>query len=293
MSKEQECFNRIKLFINHMADDFDSEEVKVVDKALKEYVSIKEADPSKAMEALEEIDSMFYLDKYRTTENGNKEEYEFYPGYTDEYNIIKQYILKAQEQEKLLKSGDLSDGYHTFNQLYYQRCVLFASLVRLNKDKSWKSFKHSDGKYCFDSNGEWFIVDIDTPIGSYTYHYEKKYWDLFECQELECGKEWDGHTEEDISRLLSLPNEQEKELEEYKALKKKLGCPFEVYAKLTYDTPIVDKNGYVGYFEKVRMLNDEYWIEAIFYSNEEGAKNCIRGFKLSDYQKTWWLKADR
>jgi NADH pyrophosphatase NudC (nudix superfamily) len=27
---------------------------------------------------------------------------------------------------------------------------------------------------------------------------------MFDCQELECGKEWDGHTEEDVTRLLSL-----------------------------------------------------------------------------------------
>ena len=100
--------------------------------------------------------------------------------------------------------GEVSDGYHTFNQLYHQRAVLFAALVKLNKDKAWKSFKHSDGKYCFDKDGEWFIVGIDTPEGSYTYHYHKKYWDMFDCQELEVGKEWDGHTEEDVTRLLSL-----------------------------------------------------------------------------------------
>lgn len=103
--------------------------------------------------------------------------------------------------------GEVSDGYHTFNQLYHQRAVLFATIVNQNKDKSWKSFKHSDGNYCFDSNGEWFIVGIDTPQGSYTYHYAKKYWDMFDCEELECGKEWDGHTEEDVTRLLSLQQE--------------------------------------------------------------------------------------
>ena len=100
--------------------------------------------------------------------------------------------------------GDFSDGFHTFNQLYYQRAVLFATIVNLNKDKSWKSLKHEDGQYCFDSNGEWFIVGVDTPKGSYTYHYEKKYWDMFDCEILECGKHWDGHTEEDVTRLLSL-----------------------------------------------------------------------------------------
>lgn len=113
-------------------------------------------------------------------------------------------ICEVEEQQPCEDMGEVSDGYHTFNQLYHQRAVLFATIVNQNKDKSWKSFKHSDGNYCFDRNGEWFIVGIDTPQGSYTYHYTKEYWDMFDCQELECGKEWDGHTEEDVTRLLSL-----------------------------------------------------------------------------------------
>lgn len=120
-----------------------------------------------------------------------------------DYNL-KELIENKEPSED---TGELSDGYHTFNQLYHQRAVLFACIVKQNKNKAWKSFKHSDGKYCFDSNGEWFIVGIDTPQGSYTYHYAKEYWDMFDCQELECGKEWDGHTEEDVTRLLSLEQE--------------------------------------------------------------------------------------
>ena len=99
--------------------------------------------------------------------------------------------------------GDLCDGYHTFNELYYQRLILFAALVKQNKERSWKSFKHEDGEYCF--GGGWFIVGIDTPEGSYTYHYESKYYSLFDCEELECGKHWDGHIDKDVVRLLSLP----------------------------------------------------------------------------------------
>ena len=98
--------------------------------------------------------------------------------------------------------GELSDGYHTFNGLYYQRMILFAVLVKTYKDYSWKSRRHSDGEPCF--GGGWFIVGIDTPQGSYTYHYEDKYFDLFDCVELSKGKEWDGHTEVDVTRLLSL-----------------------------------------------------------------------------------------
>jgi len=102
--------------------------------------------------------------------------------------------------------NDLSDGFHTFRQLYYQRMMLFAAIVKQNKDKAWKSLKHEDGELCF--GGGWFIVGVDTPEGSYTYHYEDNYYSLFDCKELERGKHWDGHTEKDVTRLLSLPSVQ-------------------------------------------------------------------------------------
>ena len=102
--------------------------------------------------------------------------------------------------------GELSDGFHTFNNLYEQRAILFAALVKAYKDKAWKSYRHEDGELCFD--GGWFIVGIDTPKGSYTYHYENKYWDLFDCVELPRSKHWDGHTEADAeTRLMSLSTE--------------------------------------------------------------------------------------
>ena len=105
--------------------------------------------------------------------------------------------------------GDLSDGYHTFNGLYEQRMILFAALVKAYKDKAWKSYRHEDGEYCF--GGGWFIVGIDTPEGSYTYHYENKYWNMFDCKDLPRAKHWDGHTEADAeTRLMSLEPVQER-----------------------------------------------------------------------------------
>lgn len=100
--------------------------------------------------------------------------------------------------------GDVSDGYHTFNQLYHQRAMLFAVIVNQNKKLAWKTRKHEDGEPCF--GGGWFLVTIDTPDGAYGYHYEDKYWDLFECKEIPVAKHWDGYTEENVDRLLSLPS---------------------------------------------------------------------------------------
>lgn len=130
-----------------------------------------------------------------------KEQLEVFGGEHAEFIKL---AIEALKQAPCEDMGEVSDGYHTFNQLYHQRAILFATIVNQNKDIAWKSYKHSDGKYCFDKNGEWFVVGIDTPEGSYTYHYSKEYWDYFDCKELKCGKEWDGHTEKDVTRLLSL-----------------------------------------------------------------------------------------
>lgn len=88
-------------------------------------------------------------------------------------------------------TGETSDGYHTFNELYHHRAVLFSVIVKAFPDHAWKSMKHHDGTM-YDGM---FIVGIETPDGQATYHYDiEPYWDMFECKELEYAPEWDGHT---------------------------------------------------------------------------------------------------
>ena len=119
---------------------------------------------------------------------------------TDEMRAREEAICKVAKVNSI---GEVSDGFHTFNGLYEQRMILFAALVKAYKDKAWTSYRHEDGEYCF--GGGWFIVGIDTPEGSYTYHYENKYWDMFDCVDLPRAKHWDGHTEADAeTRLMSL-----------------------------------------------------------------------------------------
>lgn len=100
---------------------------------------------------------------------------------------------------------DTSDGYHTFKQLYYQRMKLFSVLVAEHIDRAWKTRRHEDGELCF--GGGWFLVAIDTPNGTYGYHYEEKYWYMFGCDELPKAKPWDGYDERDVGRLMSLVGE--------------------------------------------------------------------------------------
>lgn len=103
--------------------------------------------------------------------------------------------LPAVDVEKM------SDGYHTFADLYEQRLILSAALAK-NNPHAWKSKRHEDGSVPFGEG--WFIMGFDTDEGCYTYHYELKDWDLFQCKELDKGKPWDGHTSKDVRRLLSI-----------------------------------------------------------------------------------------
>ena len=96
--------------------------------------------------------------------------------------------------------GEVSDGNHTFNELYMHRTTLFNIILCQNKDKAWKSKLHDDGTM-FD---DYFIAGITTPEGEYTYHQHMDYWDKFDVEERERAPEWDGHKPEDITRLYSL-----------------------------------------------------------------------------------------
>ena len=96
---------------------------------------------------------------------------------------------------------EISDGYHTFDELYYHRMMLFAIICNQNSDIAWKAKKHHDGTM-FDEGS--FICGIETPEGSYTYHYKLEFWDIYQVKELEFAPEYDGHKPSDITRLLSI-----------------------------------------------------------------------------------------
>lgn len=87
--------------------------------------------------------------------------------------------------------GNTSDGYHTFNELYHHRAVLFSVIVENFAARAWKSKLHADGTMYEGM----FIVGIETPDGQATYHYDvEPYWNLFRCKEIDRAPEWDGHT---------------------------------------------------------------------------------------------------
>lgn len=104
--------------------------------------------------------------------------------------------------------GEVSDGYHTFNELYAHRVRLFSTLMNAFPKQAWWSFQHHDGEQWEG----WVLAGIDTPEGAVTYHLpESEIENLPQGTEIEFGKEWDGHTSDDVlSRLLSIRPEAKK-----------------------------------------------------------------------------------
>lgn len=133
--------------------------------------------------------------------------------YFDEMGMYKiqlyiENILGSIQNKKPVDVGEVSDGYHTFNELYRYRMLynaaFFNLLARSGQVEVCKSRRHSDGEKCFGSD-DWFIVMAILPTGQVSNHYESKYWDLFDVPERETAFEYDGHT----------PNEASDRLEKY------------------------------------------------------------------------------
>ena len=110
-----------------------------------------------------------------------------------------------KEISNLKDKSDISDGSHTYGELHEDRMFLFSIICNDNQDKAWKSWLHDDGARW----GDYFIVGIDTPDGSFTYHYHKDTWNNFKVPEIPKAPAWDGHSRKDIDRLLSLYEQEE------------------------------------------------------------------------------------
>lgn len=111
-----------------------------------------------------------------------------------------QKTIDLLNSRNLIETGMLSDGDHTFEELYFHRMVLFSIICNANTKISWKSQLHSDDTMF----PNYFIVGITTPEGDFSYHYHMEYWNHFNVKILSNAPPWDGHESEDIGRLRSL-----------------------------------------------------------------------------------------
>lgn len=90
--------------------------------------------------------------------------------------------------------GRMSDGSHTFDELYDHRIMLYICLMHQNTELSWKAFKHDNGEVWDD----WFVAGMKLPTGDVTYHIPNNKWDMLNVEILERAPRWDGHSASDV-----------------------------------------------------------------------------------------------
>lgn len=98
--------------------------------------------------------------------------------------------------------GEVSDGFHTFNELYAHRCHLFVALMRSQPQMSWRAREHSDGSKMVG----WFICGMHLPTGDITYHLPETMWEMLDYSGLTTSLRappWDGHTSGDVVKRLA------------------------------------------------------------------------------------------
>lgn len=129
-------------------------------------------------------------------------------------SYLLEYLFKAKDINELIQhnkptvdTNDISDGYHTFGELYEHRIQLYIALCKhynnivfVDDGYVWRSKLHSDGS----AYEGWFILGIGTAPGrQISYHLPISKWD--ECAfatERERAPEWDGHTAADVLERL-------------------------------------------------------------------------------------------
>ena len=129
------------------------------------------------------------------------------------FQAIKDKGYKWNAETKTLKKfvkpiedkGNISDGYHTFNELYEYRLLynasMFNELAKQGLYDVHKSKRHSNGTIPFGDEN-WFIVQAELPTGQISNHYEMKDWELFNIPEKEKANQYDGHTPQDVTKRL-------------------------------------------------------------------------------------------
>jgi len=98
-------------------------------------------------------------------------------------------------------TGSVSDGRHTFDELYDHRCHLFAALMRSNPKIAWRANNHQDGTMYPNM----FVAGMRLPTGDISYHLPMTMWGLLDGAEITTSintPEWDGHMAADtVMRL--------------------------------------------------------------------------------------------
>jgi hypothetical protein len=95
---------------------------------------------------------------------------------------------------------EVSDGYHTFTELYDHRITLYIALAKAYQGQAWRSKVHSDGTTWDD----WFLLGLgESPGGQITYHLPMARWrDTDFAVTKDKAPPFDGHAAADVLNRL-------------------------------------------------------------------------------------------
>lgn len=116
--------------------------------------------------------------------------------------IAKINTIIKEAKENGHETEEISDGYHTFKELYECRHALFCCILNSFPHSSWKSRKRSDDTPMYKG---WFIAGLNHAQGNQiTFHLPEIYWDILDkVNEIEKPPKYGGHDTRDvITRLL-------------------------------------------------------------------------------------------
>jgi len=105
--------------------------------------------------------------------------------------------MSQDEEDK----GEVSDGYHTFNELYEHRHMLFLAMMGDDSIHSWFALLHDDGK----GMEGWFIAGCTLGHQPITYHLPTRLLPLAfnsGARYLDRAPRWDGHTSADVIKRI-------------------------------------------------------------------------------------------
>lgn len=133
-------------------------------------------------------------------------------------------VRVTQVADKMMIDCDdvLSDGYHTFPELYKHRCALFICLMNLCPKISWVALSQADG-LVFEG---WMIAGMNLPTGQITYHIPEEMF-LFISKDVKAlgrAEKYDGHTSDDVVKRLEGWAETISSLSEYQQQQRREKC---------------------------------------------------------------------
>lgn len=120
---------------------------------------------------------------------------------------VNEEFINSLIKDTNVETNKISDGYHTFGELYDHRIANFIALCRIiahspcyQEFNIWRSNLHSDGS----SFEGWFVLGINREEGKQiTYHLPMAVWEkTWFADTLIKAPVFDGHSSEDVLKRI-------------------------------------------------------------------------------------------